>query len=786
MPESESPSALWIYVNQDAWPGNHDLALFRRLVNLDGAPQQVTARISADVCFRLYVNGVMVARGPDDIGSDIPIIVKDRYALSTQQWLYVVRDLTPYFRAGDNVIAAEVFSYCRAGAYLSAGKSGFWFDAQVTGADGSVMSIASDSSWQSRPGKHVVCGYAGTLDEEHTSKVDLTYVAAEEPVDWLDEDDAADQWQPATEIESTWDPMAASQIPPCMEARYPEKEIVVLDGPIEVPAEFVSRFAAAPEPLPCHPERSRGISVFDETRDSSTPLRSARNDSHVEGIHPIRITGDGSFCLRVDRVIPAYVGFRVDGCDGAELVFRWEETLDDTNRAAACVLRDGEQTFEFPGYGSCTYLRVEAHHVTRPIAIQDIRLIFTSQPVEYAGSFECSDPQLNALWKSARHALQICMQTHHLDSPHHQEPISDPGDYLIEALMNYQAFGAPWLARQDVRKFAQVLRTVNYLNFHTSYSLLWIQMLMAHYDYTGDGDLVLEVAKQVHGLLNTFASWKGENGLICNAPSYMFMDWVEVAGFNVHHPPAVIGMGYMSAFYYRALADGIRVAELQGNEERVNEYRQQRTDLCEAFNAVLWDEGKGRYRDGVPFVTQVEPLDPWLPADEDIETHTPHVNSLAVLYDLAPQEKQADIMRRVMSDHSVEVQPYFMHFVFDALDHAGVFEEYAIDLMKRWTIVEETGTCYEMWGRGDLSHAWNGTPLYQMSARILGIIPMEPGFSRVAVQPKPCALDYAKGCVPTPHGPVAVEWTRKGDQLDIQIDAPDACSIVRRPLSSTS
>jgi len=741
--EPESFAARWIYVNQDEWPGRHDLALFRKTVELPDQPQQVTARISADVCFRLYVNGIMVARGPDDIGSDIPVIVKDRYAISTRQWLYVVRDLTPYFQPGANTIAAEVFVYQRAGAYLTAGKPGFWLDAQVTRADGDSLSIATDASWQSSPGEYLVCAAPGACRDDHApapdsayneraARADMTCVAAQEPVGWLEGRDGGATWKDATEIESIWGPMAPSEIPPCMEARYPVREIVDVEGAIDVPV--------TPE----------------------------------EG-QTIRIKGDGSFYLKVDRVIPAYVGVRVNGCAGAELLFSWEELRGNPNRVVACILRDGKQSFEFPGYGSCTYLRVEARNVTRPIEIRDIQLVFTSQPVEYRGSFECSDPELNALWKSSRHALQICMQTHHLDSPHHQEPISDPGDYLIEALINFQVFGAPWLVRQDLRKFARVLTTVEYRNFHTSYSLLWLQMLMAYYDYTGDQGVVLETAEQVHKLLDTFESWRGKNGLICNAPTYMFLDWVDIAGFSGHHPPAVIGMGYMSAFYYRGLVDGIRVAELQGDSSRLARYRELRAELCTDFNAVLWDEDEGLYRDGVPFVSEVAPFEPWLPPDQDVRTHTPHVNSLAVLYDLAPENRQADIMHRAMRQSSVEVQPYFMHFVFDALDHAGVFGAYAVDLLKRWTIVEETQTSYEMWGKGDLSHAWNGTVLYQMSTRILGIAPLDPGFSRVAVCPQPCGLTFARGLVPTPHGDITVDWSLKGEELEIQVNTPDAC-----------
>ena len=106
--------------------------------------------------------------------------------------------------------------------------------------------------------------------------------------------------------------------------------------------------------------------------------------------------------------------------------------------------------------------------------------------MEYRGAFECSDERLNRIWNVSRWAVQICLQTHHLDSPNHQEPICDPGDYVIESMVNHYAFAQPWLTRQDIRKFAWLLKDENYHNFHTSYSIAWLQMLMDYYDYTGD------------------------------------------------------------------------------------------------------------------------------------------------------------------------------------------------------------------------------------------------------------------------------------------------------------
>jgi len=151
------------------------------------------------------------------------------------------------------------------------------------------------------------------------------------------------------------------------------------------------------------------------------------------------------------------------------------------------------------------------------------------------------------------------------------------------------------------------------------------------------------------------------------------------------------------------------------------------------------------------------------------------VNTLAVLYDLAPQGEQSAILRRVLAEGPLNCQPYFMHFVFNALAHAGLFDEYAVALMRRWQVDEETQSFPEMWGGGDMSHSWQCTPLYQLSARVLGVTPLAPGFTRIAIRPAPCGLVWAKGAVPTPHGPVAVSWECEDDAFRLEVSVPEGC-----------
>lgn len=717
--------ASWVWAAQT----NSDLpqgaiGCFRKQVALKAVPRQVTAWVSADRHYRLYINGRMVSQGPTDPGSDYPG-GKNRGNTGLTYCDY--RDLTPYFHAGANSIAVEVFAAQLGSWYGSSGHPGLFFQARIMEADRSIRTIKADETWRSHLAGYLETGGGG-----------VQYLPEKEPAGWksVGFDDAA--WAVCVPAGDHWPDLQTSQIPPLRESVYPLSRVVRTTPGINVPV---------------------------------APFQKGRT---------VTLKADGSLALQYDRVLSAYVRLRVKGGAGATLHL----ALNEANRpgglrAATLHLTGGEQFFETPFYSSFTVINLTASHVTQPIEIEDVTAVFVSYPVSDRGAFSCSDNHLNRLWEASRWATRICMQDHYLDSPDHQEPICDPGDYMIEALLNAYAFAEPALTRQELRKFGALLATNHYINFHTSYSLLWLQMLLDYYDNTGDAALVRELSPQVFGLLDRFETWRGRNGLISEAPDYMFMDWVEIAGIACHHPPAVIGQGYLTAFYYRALADAGRVARLIGDQRMAAAFQLLRPQVAAAFQRELWNPAKGLYRDGKPFQTSVKP-GRWLPADTAIETFSPHVNVLAVLYDLAPKEQQQSVLNRVIKAGALNCQPYFYHFVFNALDHCGLFEEYATTEMKRWEINPETKSFREMWTTGDWSHAWGGTPLYQLSSKVLGVTPESPGFDHITIRPTLCDLWWAKGKVPTPHGDVEVSWqrTENGLQLDVTVPPGAEANIV--------
>jgi hypothetical protein len=709
--------AQWIWLDPAAGGGEAIAACFRKKVTLPAAPKAVRARISADIVYRLWINGQLVSRGPADPGNDYS--PRTRWS---HQWLYDVRDLTPFFKPGDNVIAAEVFT--REQPNYSLGRPGFAFAADFAFVDRPPFQVTSGPDWSAALSEAYspaewTASTPGAKPVRH-----IRFDASKEAQGWRLAGFDDSRWPRAAKIDSVRGNLAASEIPPRMEAIYPWVEVV---------------------------RASEGVTVSGDT---------------------VTLSKDASFAVRFNRVLSAYLSVKVRGAAGTVVILQPNEVNQPGfHRMTSVILREGITYYEFPVMDSFSTVNIQVNHVTAPLVIEDVRASFVSYPVSYVGSFETSDADLNRLWKASRWATQISMQTHHLDSPHHQEPISDPGDYLIESLEDYYAFGEPWLARQDLRKFGAILKNSDYYNFHTSYSLLWLQMLLDYYDYTGDLELVKELAPVARGLLDRFTGWRGKNGLISEAPNYMFMDWVNIAGIACHHPPAVIGQGYMTAFYYRGLADARRIAELTGDRASALRYEQLRREVGGAFQRELWDPKKGLYRDGRPFQTSVSPSQ-WLPADTAIETFSPHVNSLAVLYDLAPASEQQPIMERVLAESPLNAQPYFMHFIFAAIAHSGLFEKNGVPQMRRWQIHPDSGTAPEMWDSGDYSHGWTGTPLIQMSARILGVQPSAPGFRTVAIHPIPSGLEWARGVVPTPHGKLEVSWQRSTHEFHLHVIVP--------------
>ena len=386
--------------------------------------------------------------------------------------------------------------------------------------------------------------------------------------------------------------------------------------------------------------------------------------------------------------------------------------------------------------------------------------IATCYPAGECAVTETSDTQLNLVLAQCRQALQYCRQLMHLDSPKHSEPLACTGDYYIETLMTAWSFGDMRLASFDVRRTAELLRYQDGQMFHTTYSLIWVQMAYEVYLYTGDASVLEDCVEGLIALLRRFETYIGENGMVETPPNYMFVDWLEVDGMSLHHPPKNLGQGCMNMFYYGALQTAAKIFQTLSMKAMAGECSQKAEVLKEALNKNLYDSQKGLYKEGMETATSKEQLNGWLPQSNGKAYFRKHTNILAACFEVSEGDTARAILEKVMAEKELgECQPYFMHFLLEAVFRHGLREKYTLQILERWK--KAAGVCKKGLQEGfilpkdypfDLSHAWGGTPLYSLPKALLGFEMVEPAYKVIRVSPTLLGLQKAKVELPTPYG----------------------------------
>ena len=489
-----------------------------------------------------------------------------------------------------------------------------------------------------------------------------------------------------------------------------------------------------------------------------------------------------SVVLEFDKIYSCCYKLRISSGNGCFIVI--EDFEKDMEKAAVSEVITADKPIEFRSLTLTSAGSVKLNIFNTgdvPLTVSDFSACFSHYPSEGEGSFISSDESLNKIYEMGKWALKICKQTIELDSPKHQENLGCTGDYFIASLMNYFTHSDTELTRLDIIRTANYLEMTGGFMFHTIYSLIWVLMLYDYYMFTDDKKIFDETKNALTALLERFNGYTDNRGIVSSPPNYMFVDWLIVDGISLHHPPAALGQAAMNAFYYGALTTAARILKINGNEVYADKYKRRAEKLKSAFNTYFYDNEKQLYFDGL---NEDYKPDKWLPPNTDKRYYSWHTNSLAVLFDIAPVEKQSELMKRILNDKTLIMpQPYFMHFVLEAIYKTGLFEEYGMEQLRRWNgmIKFEKGLqegWYDMSGYGfDYSHVWGGTPTYQLPSKILGFKMEEPGFKRISLKPNLFDLSYANIKIPTPFGDITAEL-KKGRNPVINVPKEIECDII--------
>lgn len=685
---------------------------FRKTFTLDSAPVEAVMQVTCDNEYKLWINGTFAAQTVNP---------------GEEAWRRLDNyNVTKLLREGENYIAVQGTN--------KGGKAAFIAQFNINTSGDQVVVISTDSTWE----------------------------AASDP---------GESWnQPGAEG-GTWEPALdygrAATTPPWFYPR-PSSDLARLE------------------------QTSRVRLQSDVAPPASVKLR-ADTTANVSGIGP----NEWFSWEQIGKLViqPSEAGSRaVFVCDFGEQVVGFPmvigATVRQTRVSVSCgeyeaecdapyqpvlsaELKDGAIRWQAPDRRAFRYAVFTIEPETA-VTIDALQAELVEYPVTKAGEFECSDAELNDIWKISRRTLKLCMQDYYEDGVK-RDRLLWTGDLRVEALVGYYAFGDTGLARRGLIQLADLQLADGLIpavgpapssTYLPDYCAYYVMTLADHYRYSGDARTVELLYPYVAKLMEWFRANSDEDtGLFRRADRpgwWIFIDWDD----SLEKRDAVSAM---QALYYRALLDAAELARVADRRGDVQGYLARADLLRRSVNSTLWDEQRGAYID---CIFSPDPDSTGQPSVRSDRVHK-QPNALALIAGVPDPKMASKIVQAILDPEQTPpvTTPYMNFYVASALFERGQAAA-ALDLIRSyWGAMARRGatTFWEKfdptWPRpyeqADLSycHGWSSGPGMMLPAYVAGIRPRQPGWREALIAPDLGGLEWVKAAVPTTTGNIEVDFT---------------------------
>ena len=431
-----------------------------------------------------------------------------------------------------------------------------------------------------------------------------------------------------------------------------------------------------------------------------------------------------------------------------------EEALDKEHCETLDILTEGE-TLESKAF---RYVYIEKEPGS---SYDEVLMDYEYSPFDTtrSGSFCCSDKLLNNIWEVAAYTMDLTTREFFMDGIK-RDRWTWSGDAIQSYLMNYYLRFDTECVKRTIRQLRGKDPVTAHINTIMDYTFYWFKSIADYYQFTGDVDFVREIWPRMVSMMDYVLNRTNSEGMTEGKPDdWIFVDWVD---FPMHKRGVLC---FEQILFIKSLETLTECADLLGYPADV--YCKKASDLREKTNRLFWSEDQQAYlhaiEDGV-MNTQV----------------TKFPNMFAILYGLADEKQQKQIMQSVMTNPDIDpiTTPYMRFYELETLCKAGNHNQVLNDIRDYWGgmlqegattfwekyVPAETGTQHlAMYGRPygkSLCHAWGASPIYLLGRYYLGVSPTKPGYKEYEVRPNLGDLDWIKGDVPTPYGKIHIEMDK--------------------------
>ena len=373
-----------------------------------------------------------------------------------------------------------------------------------------------------------------------------------------------------------------------------------------------------------------------------------------------------------------------------------------------------------------------------------------------AASFKSSDDMLNRIWELCRYSIKATSFAGvYVDGDRERIP------YEADAYLNQLSHYATDNDRQMARD------TFDHLLKHPTWPTEWAAhvIFMAHADWEQTGDTNWLASRYELLKSKLLLERVGPDGLLVSTEAQIkkgdLVDWPkEERDGYVFKPVNTV----VNAFYLRSLALMSEMARAIGHETDAKEFAVREQKTRAGFQEKLFNPGIGLYRDGI-----------------GTDHASLHANLFPLAFGLVPEANRPKIADW-LAQRGMKCSVYAAQYLLEGLFQNGQGTS-AIELMtspgdRSWRHMVESGTTitWEAWDQKykpnqDWNHAWGAAPANLLPRYVLGVQALAPGWKQALVKPNPGSLAFASGKIPTPLGPVLVDW-QNGQGFTLSVTLP--------------
>jgi alpha-L-rhamnosidase len=402
------------------------------------------------------------------------------------------------------------------------------------------------------------------------------------------------------------------------------------------------------------------------------------------------------------------------------------------------------------------HLTIPAGSADKPLVLTGVTLDHLYYPVQYKGSFDCSDSLLTRIWYMGAYTSHLCMQEDIWDAPK-RDRARWMGDLHVSGEVINNVFADRFLMEQTMTRLREDAQggapptalPRSHVNGIPGYSCAWVAGLADFHRHIGDYDYLKKQHDFLISTLEYFNEEMDERGIFANRrKAWPFVDWAPE--FNKDTP---LARAATHLFLIYAMKEAAFLFDEMGDSANAAKYRARAQTLTEAAQKYLSSEA-GLFSD------------------------RRQENAMAIYSGTATPEQTRHIYDSVLKPGSpawdIVATPYYNNYVIFAMSDAGHTDDAVRILRSHWGgMLEEGATSWwegydPKWDKNDfhahlqaddgtgyfvsLAHGWSAGPTNLLTERVLGVRPTGGAFKTCDIEPHLGTLAWAEGDVPTPRG----------------------------------